>query len=230
MIKKELIVKSEAYMRRLSSDDVAHDFRHIYRVLALAIEISRYEENVDMYILVLACLLHDIGRQKQRNDPAVCHAEAGAQMAYDFLTQEGLDRETALAVKNAIISHRYRSKHIPQSIEAKILFDADTLDVTGAIGIARTLQYEGYLSIPLYSLDINRKVIQEGECSQESFFQEYEFKLQNLYDRFYTLRAKEIACSRQKTAKQFYESLVYEINEASMDFDGFFEIFPSSIA
>jgi uncharacterized protein len=57
--------------------DSAHDTEHIYRVLYVALDIARYEENVDGDVLIAACLLHDIGREEQNADPAVCHAAAG---------------------------------------------------------------------------------------------------------------------------------------------------------
>lgn len=49
------------------------------------------------------------------------------------------------------MTHRFRKNRPPESPEAKILFDADKLDVTGAMGVARTLVYQGTMAQPLYS-------------------------------------------------------------------------------
>ena len=89
MNKKEIILRSERYMLECIENDAAHDRFHIYRVLNIAIDIAQYEKNVNFYILIIACLLHDIGRKAQDENPTVCHAEAGGKMAYDFLKKEG---------------------------------------------------------------------------------------------------------------------------------------------
>lgn len=68
----------EKYMLRCMSDS-AHDREHVYRVLFTALEIAEYENSVDYDVLITACLLHDIGRREQFENPAVCHAEVGAK-------------------------------------------------------------------------------------------------------------------------------------------------------
>lgn len=98
MIDKALIRKCEAYMLECLKGDMAHDPHHIYRVLNLAMDITRHEHPVDRNILIISCLLHDIGRKAQHEDPALCHAEVGGQMAYEFLIGEGADERTAQAV------------------------------------------------------------------------------------------------------------------------------------
>jgi len=194
--------------------DSAHDKHHVYRVLNSAMDIYEYEHEVDFDVLVAACLLHDIGREKQFTDPEkLNHAKIGGRMAYDFLLLLGWNVENALHVKECISSHRFRGKKKPQSIEAKILFDADKLDVSGAVGIARTLIYGGQVSEPLYIMDDDGNIIIDGGGAEiSSFFQEYNFKLKNIYDSFYTKRAREIALERQKTAIDIYECLYNEVN------------------
>ena len=202
----------EKYMLSQMQDS-AHDRNHIYRVLNSAMDISKYEDSVDNDVLLAACLLHDIGREKQFEDlENSCHAQIGSEMAYDFLLSRSWPEQKALHVKECILSHRYRVNSPPQSIEAKILFDADKLDASGAIGIARTLIYEGQISEPLYILDEEGNIIIDGGGAEiSSFFQEYNYKLKRVYGSFFTVRAKEIASERQKTAVDFYNSLFAEI-------------------
>ena len=205
----------EAYMITHMQDS-AHDIHHVYRVLNAAVDIAGYEDAVDMDVLVAASLLHDIGRERQFAEPGLCHAQVGSQMAYEFLVSRSWAVEKALHVKECIAAHRYRSNSVPESMEAKILFDADKLEAAGAIGIARTLIYEGQVGEPLYILDDNNEIITTGgraEVDISSFFQEYNFKLKNIYGSFYTNRAKEIAAKRQKAAMDFYESLYNEVSE-----------------
>ena len=194
-----------------STSDSAHGREHIYRVLHSALAIAKTEENVDYDILLAACLLHDVGRPEQFENPQLCHAEVGSEKAYTFLLQNGFTEDFAAAVRSCILTHRFRVSRPPQSIEAKILFDADKLDVTGAMGIARTLQYKATTLEPLYLLN-ERGEVSNGESDLgSSFFREYHFKLKNLYDRFYTAAGKAMAEDRRKIAEDFYHALYNEV-------------------
>lgn len=210
MTKKEYIA-IETYMLSQMKDS-AHDKHHVYRVLNSALDIANHIDTKDIDVLIAACLLHDIGREKQSFDLELCHAQIGSEMAYKFLLSQKWDEKKALHVKECIATHRYRGDNMPQSIEAKILFDADKLDSSGAIGIARTLIYGGQIMEPLYILDEERHIIVDGGGAEiSSFFQEYNYKLKKVYDSFFTKRAKEIAMERQKTAIGFYDGLFSEV-------------------
>ena len=193
-------------------DDSAHDREHVYRVLYNALEIAKAEPNVHFDLLITACLLHDIGRKDQIADQRLCHAQVGSEKAYAFLLQMGMEEAFAQQVKHCIQAHRFRKNCQPQTLEAKILFDADKLDVTGAIGIARTLLYQGTLSEPLYRLLPDGTISDGTHEIAHSFFREYKFKLETLYDRFYTQKGAELAKSRQAIAAAFYENLYQEVN------------------
>lgn len=118
----------------------------------MALDIAAQEELVDYDVLIAACLLHDIGRQDQNENPALCHAKVGSEKAFRFLINCGWNGCKAKHVRECILTHRFRAEHPPVSLEAKILFDADKIDATGALGIARTLLYNGLTAEPLYSL------------------------------------------------------------------------------
>ncbi len=209
-MKREDYQNIEAYMR-FCMEDSAHDQEHIYRVLYTALDIASSEKNVDTDVLIAACLLHDIGRKEQFEDPALCHAKVGAEKAYGFLTTHGFTDEFARHVSDCISTHRFRSDEPPATLEAQILFDADKIDVTGTLGIARTLLYVGIVGEPLYSLDENGMVSDGTGDEIHSFFKEYKYKLEGLYAKFYTERGQEIAQKRQGSARTFYESMVAEI-------------------
>jgi len=208
---KNEFTKIEAYMLEHMKDS-AHDMHHIYRVLNSATHIACHESGVDMGVLITASLLHDIGREAQFVDPRLCHAQIGGEMAYDFLLSLEWPEEKALHAKNCINTHRYRGDNTPQSIEAKILFDADKLDACGALGIARTLIYRGSSNQALYILDEHNNIITDDSTDEWSFFQEYNFKLKNVYGTFYTQHANKLALDMQKTAINFYEGLHDEIS------------------
>ena len=207
---KDIYANIEGYMLSCMKDS-AHDREHVYRVLYNALNIAAAESDVDYDVLIAACLLHDIGREEQFKDPKLDHAEVGGDKAYAFLTGQGFSAEFAEKVKSCIVTHRFRKSRPPESLEAKILFDADKIDVTGAMGVARTLVYKGGVGDPLYSLGSDGLPSSGENDEKSSFFQEYHFKLKNLYDRFYTERGREIAEHRRTAAKAFYEKLYDEV-------------------
>lgn len=199
-------------------DDSAHDAEHIYRVLSNALVIARDESGVDYDVLICACLLHDIGRVDQLRDPALCHAEIGSTKAYQFLIENGFSVDFAEQVRDCIRTHRFRKSDQPESLEAKILFDADKLDVVGAIGIARTLVYKGTVTEPLYTRCPDGTISDGAGEETHSFFQEYHRKLNRLYDRFYTKTGHRLAQDRRAAAQDFYNSLYREVT--ALDTEG----------
>lgn len=213
-MKRKTYEMLEAYMSECAADS-AHDREHIYRVLGNALEIAGAEKNVDRDVLIAACLLHDIGRGEQRRDPSLCHAEVGSEKAGVFLLEQGFSREFAQRVADCILTHRFRKNRPPESPEAKILFDADKLDVTGAIGIARTLMFQGDGAQPLYTRLPDGSICDGTGEAETSFFQEYKFKLERLYDRFFTDRGAALARQRQEAAVGFYRSLYREVCQSA---------------
>lgn len=205
--------KIEAYMLACMADS-AHDREHVYRVLYTALQIAACEEQADRDVLIAACLLHDIGRKEQFENPKVCHARAGAAKAHKFLLENGFSAEFADRVAGCIRVHRFRSSDPPRTLEEKILFDADKLDATGAVGIARTLIYKGQVNEPLYTLNEAGLVSDGTGDAQPSFFREYKFKLEGLYTKFYTQKGREMALERQRAAADFYESIRREAQSA----------------
>lgn len=193
-------------------EDSAHDKEHIYRVLYTALDIAQTEKEVNHDVLICACLLHDIGRKEQFENPKVCHAKVGADKAYHFLLENGFDEAFAEQVKDCIEAHRFRRDNPPRSIEAKILFDADKIDASGAIGIARTLMYKGQVSEPMYTRLPDGRISDGGSDEVPSFFQEYKCKLEKLYAQFWTKRGAELAGQRQQAAVDFYNNLSREVN------------------
>lgn len=206
----------EGYMLSCMEDS-AHDREHVYRVLYNALEIAAQEAAVDYDVLIAACLLHDIGRAEQLRDPSLCHAQVGAEKAYRFLTEKGFGEVYAKHVSDCILTHRFRKSRPPQSLEAKMLFDADKLDAAGAVGIARTLIYKGTVGEPLYTLRSDGMISDGAADEQPSFFHEYKRKLEKVYDGFYTQKGAQLAQQRRAAAEMFYNSLYNEVS-ASQSF------------
>jgi uncharacterized protein len=214
-IRKKLL-DVENYMQSCMTDG-AHDAEHIYRVLKYALDIMEHQcDKVNYDLLVISCLLHDIGRTDQYGNPSIDHAISGSEKAYQWLIENGYSRDFASCVKECISTHRFRSNNHPKSIEAKILFDADKLDACGVVGVARALFSKFKNSEPLYSLNENGVIMDGTNDYTSSFVHEYKHKLEKLYDRFYTKRGAQLASERQTAAKYFYEALLTELRSCYM--------------
>jgi uncharacterized protein len=120
--------------------DAIHDFDHVLRVLALAERLAQ-EEGANLETVRVAALLHDLARG-QGDRLVTDHARAGAEFARELLAGQPPDRVEAVA--HAIAAHRFRTGPDPQTLEAKVLHDADKLDAIGAIGVARAFAFGGH--------------------------------------------------------------------------------------
>ncbi len=176
--------------------DAAHDKEHIWRVLGYALRVAGLEKargrQINYDVLITACLFHDIGRPAQFKDPSLDHAAVGADMAEQWLLSHGWGEDFAQAVKKAIRSHRYRTGGRAETIEARILFDADKLEASGMMGLFRTIAYCNFLDEPFYTVDEAGEVEFTADA-EPSVFQEYCYKLSKIKEKFYTQGAKEIA-------------------------------------
>ncbi len=203
----------ESYMRTCMQDS-CHDCEHVLRVLHNALNIAQGIPCVDHDVLIAASLLHDIARAEQAADPSVCHALLGGDKAYAFLMANGFAPAFAQQVRACIRTHRFRKAMPPQSIEAKILFDADKLDAVGAIGMARALVYNGGAGEPIYSRRADGTISDGVGDAADSFCHEYTFKLCGLYDCFLTPRGAALAREREQAAVAFHPALMREVQGA----------------
>jgi uncharacterized protein len=76
------------------------------------------------------------------------------------------------------------------------------------------LFYKGQTSEPLYSITPDGQISDGSNDTTPSFFHEYKYKLEGLYNRFYTKRGAEIAAERRASAKDFYESMLREVKSS----------------
>ena len=193
-------------------NDPVHGFDHIQRVLKLAIEIGK-ELHADLEVLGAAALLHDSARVDPGEEPGKQeHEHDAASFAGSFLLEEGWEEEKIRAVQHCIIAHRFRGGQAPMTLEAKILFDADKLDVLGAFGAARTIGYAVQAGQPIFAEPseefISSGMTQRGE--PHSAYHEYLFKLQNIHKILHTDPAKRLAKQRHQVLVQFFEQLAAE--------------------
>lgn len=199
-----------------SDSDPVHDFAHIERVYQMATRLA-LAEGADLEIVQSAALLHDAegSAPGQENGNRATHHLSSAEFARQILSDAGWKNERIEAVLHCIRAHRFRSgREEPGTIEAKVLFDADKLDVLGAIGVARTIAYAVLDGQPVFA-PVSEQFLKTGvkEAGEpHSSYHEYIFKLRKVKNRLYTKSAKKIAVLRHRYLAGYYKRLIAEMN------------------
>src|SRR5688500_17619186 len=138
----ELIERIKVLVRdQFKEDPTGHDWYHIERVHKTACFIQSIEGG-DPQLVELAALLHDISDHKMNGGKL----NEGGKVAYNLLIENGSNEELALKVKEIVDSVSYKGSKVQDStnsLEARIVQDADRLDALGAIGIARAFAFGG---------------------------------------------------------------------------------------
>lgn len=189
----------------------SHGWDHVQRVYDLCQLIGRKEE-CDMTVLLSAALLHDIGRYEcDKINGERCHAKVGAKMAEEILKEENADPDFTGKVTHCILTHRFRNDDAPQSIEAKVLFDADKLDSIGCVGIGRAFQFAGEIGARLDDPDVNPDDV-EPYGSEDTARYEFLVKLTHVKGRMHTKTGERMAQGRDSFMREFFERLDDEIS------------------
>lgn len=198
-------------------DDPTHGFEHVLVVLRLAETIAQ-PEGADLEIVRAAVLLHDAtpptaGGSLHTGGARLAHHLSSAEFARQVLLAEGWSEQRTAAVEHCIRAHRFRDeREMPQSLEARVLFDADKLDAIGARGVLRALAYALAHGMPAYAPPSAQFLasgqLQPGE--PHSAYHEFVFKLAKLKDRLYTATGRALAEKRHAVMTAFFESLKEE--------------------
>lgn len=201
------MITVEDAQRYYAGADAIHDFDHVLRVLALAERLARIE-GADFDIVRTAALLHDVARghgDRLAND----HAQAGAEMARAILDRQPASKVEAVA--HAIAAHRFRTGPAPQTIEAKVLHDADKLDAIGAIGVARAFAFGGHQGQRLWAEVPPAYQETQDTRHEHTPVHEYHVKLLKIKDRLLTDSARALAQQRHAFMLQYFERLDQEV-------------------
>ena len=202
------MIEIEEARQYYADSDAAHDFDHVLRVLALAERIGQ-AEGAAMEIVRAAALLHDVARAEEERTGA-CHARVGAERARQILAGHPAGKVEAVA--QAIASHRFRSNDVvPQTLEAKVLYDADKLDAIGAIGIARAYALAGRRGQRLWAKTPSGSLA-ESRSTDHTPVHEFTFKLSRLKDALFTATARQIAEERHRYLVEFFARLEEEVH------------------
>jgi uncharacterized protein len=191
----------------------SHDWDHTLRVLRLCEHIGPAEQ-ADMDVLRIAAVLHDIGRPHQdASRGSLCHAVHGAVLAEPIVATLVFSPGQKDNILHCIRTHRFRGMHVPETLEAKVLFDADKLDAIGAIGIARAYLFAGEIGARLHSPDIPAEKSVPYSID-DTGFREYRVKLCKIKDRMMTAEGKRMAGERHQFMTAFFNRFLKEYQGA----------------
>lgn len=207
---EDIISKTIAFVKeRLLNAEGGHDWFHTHRVLKNAQLIAK-TENVDMIVVSLGALLHDIADSKFYNgDEGI-----GPKISREFLFKNNVDSTIIEHVIQIIENISFKGGKENQkfrSLELDVIQDADRLDAIGAIGIARCFNYGGFKNRKIYDPEIkpNLKMTKEEyKSSSAPTINHFYEKLLLLKDRMNTKTGRQIAEKRhqymERFLKQFY--------------------------
>ncbi|MEN9322699.1 MAG: hypothetical protein RL699_479 [Bacteroidota bacterium] len=206
MIESTLVNATISFVKKqLENAEGGHDWFHIERVYKLALRIAKTEANVDVLVVQLAALLHDIADSKFHGGDETI----GPRIAREFLNEQQLAKDQLEHVIAIIENISFKGGNEAQgffSKELAVVQDADRLDAIGAIGIARTFNYGGFKNRALYdpaiapNLHLSKEEYKSSTAPTLNHFYE---KLLRLKDLMHTETARELAAERHQFMEQF---------------------------
>lgn len=214
----EIVERTERFVRtELQNDSSGHDWWHVYRVRAMAVDLA-HREGGDVYIVELASLLHDVSDYKLNGGDL----ERGPQIARDWLTSIGESDGCAAMVADIIATLSFKGAGASSemaTIEGKVVQDADRLDALGAIGVARAFAFGGHAGQALHDPDLPPRLHATPEeylSRNGTTINHFYEKLLLLKDRMQTQSARIIAERRHQVLEAFLGEFLLEWDAGDM--------------
>ncbi len=197
---KQIVAKT------LRHESTGHGYWHSYRVAKMAKRIGKAEK-ANLQTLELAAWLHDIAVLNGRKH----HHTLGAKKAAIILTKLQVPPKTIKAVRACILKHRYSKKYQLNTIEEKIIQDADNLDALGALIIPRVFSFCGVYQIPIYDPNLKPNKLNYLKTGKSSTgINHFYEKLFDVEKTLHTKTAKSLAKPRVKFLKLFVDQYLAE--------------------
>ncbi|RPD42165.1 HD domain-containing protein [Chitinophaga barathri] len=211
---QEIIDATELFVKQeLAGAEGGHDWWHIYRVWQQSRHIAS-KEQVDMLVVELAALLHDIADSKFHNgDEQVGPAKAEAFLQTQPVPQHIIDHVVSI-IKHISFKGGHNNGGF-YSPELAVVQDADRLDALGAVGIARAFNYGGFKNRALYDpaitpqLNMTKEEYKHSAAPTINHFYE---KLLLLKDRMNTETGKMLAEERHAFMEAYLAQFYKEWN------------------
>lgn len=207
---EQIIEKTLSYVKEyFENESSGHDYFHTLRVYKMAKNIAA-EEKANMNVVLLAALLHDVDDFKL--SPTTSKNKDNAR---NFLKNNGvLDCDIELICKIIDeVSFKGSDSKIPDTLEGKIVQDADRLDAIGAIGIARAFAYGGNHNRVMHDPDIKPSL----NMNEVEYRSHISTTINHFYEKLFTLKdlmntktAIKLAVSREKYMKEYIQEFLDE--------------------
>lgn len=198
-----------AEVGRRMDDDGGHDFGHLLRVFANALHIVERSDDSDLPSIVAAILFHDVVNLPKNHPERHLASTRSAETAAAWLQQRDADVDLDL-VHEAIRCHSWSAGIAPESLEARIVCDADNLEAVGAFGIARTFYVAGRMGSAIVDMadpTAKRRELNDTRFARDHFTK----KLLKLREQMHTEVGRELAERRHRYMEGFLEQLHREI-------------------
>lgn len=193
----------------VSGDDGSHDLAHIHRVFRNAMRIHATEGG-NGRVIAAAVLLHDCVAVEKSSPLRSQASRLAAEKASGILAGLGWDRLDTAAVAHAIAAHSFSANIRPETLEARILQDADRLDAIGMVGAARCFYTAGRMGSALY--DPADPLAEHRALDDRAFaIDHFAAKLFKLSDNFQTEAGRLIARERHDRLKTVLAQFIDEI-------------------
>jgi len=199
---------------RCTGNGPAHDFLHILRVTATARRIGLIE-SAGLDIVVPAALLHELFNYPKGHPLSHLSGEVCAEHAGDVLRQNHYPAHLIDPIRDCIRTHAFSRGIMPETIEGKVLQDADRLDAIGAIGIARCFATCAEMGVPFYNPDdpfCDAREPDDKRWGLDHFYR----KLLRIPDALHTATARAIANDRIRIMEAFLAHLGQEIEDKEL--------------
>ncbi len=210
---KNIIANTIEFVKdTLSGSEGGHDWWHVYRVWQLSKKIASGEKNVNLTVVELGALLHDIADSKFHNGDETI----GPKIATDFLQRQHAESDIVRQVINIIMNISFKNsfeENTFKSLELDIVQDADRLDAMGAIGIARTFNYGGYKKREIYNPNIKPETYltkEQYKNSDSPTLNHFYEKLLLLKDMMNTKTGKQMAAARHRFMEIYLDEFLSE--------------------
>ncbi|RAJ83239.1 uncharacterized protein CLV59_103200 [Chitinophaga dinghuensis] len=217
--RQDIINLTVNYVKETLADaEGGHDWWHIYRVWQQARKLAA-SEKVDMMVVELGALLHDIADSKFNGGDE----EIGPAKAVAFMQHQGLPADVIQHVENIVRYISFKGGHNENgfySLELGVVQDADRLDAIGAIGIARAFNYGGFKNRAIYDPNISPVMSRSKEDYKHNTaptINHFYEKLLLLRDRMNTETGKRLAEQRHQFMEQYLQQFYAEWEGMSGD-------------
>ncbi len=198
----------------LMEQDGGHDWGHIYRVLNAAYEIleataAGEQGQGDREVVTAAVLYHDVVNLPKSSPDRHLASTKSADLAVDRLAPY-FDQARLDLIHEAIRCHSYSAGLTPQSLEAKVVSDADKFEALGAFGLARTFYVSGLMGgtiVHPFDPWASDRDLDDVSFAVDHFFT----KLLHLTDRFHTEHGRAVAERRTQILRDFLHQLAGEM-------------------